>query len=252
MVDFEEESLDVDNLGQEPEGESPEEGEPHQERSGNLNVALREEREKRRQIERERDEMKELLQKREAMLSAIQPQNNQPQVDRSKVRQQLQVDMFERPDEVLYHHNAQVVQHLDQRYAPMFAQQAKLMVGMDPNYKDVYAVPSIKQAIDAYIDGAYAQGRMIQPQELNQVVNYFGKIREDLVGNKTATSSASNKPTSTVNKGASGSQSAEITGNSDLDVWNKALKMSPKDYAKWEKDPKNRPLLERVMKQTRI
>ncbi len=227
------------------DSEEPEEEEPEQPRKGNLAAALREEREKRKQYEQRLAEVQESQKRTEALYSQLS-QRNHPQPDREAQLEELRNRMFDRPDEVLQQRDAHLISEMRKQMAPMAINSAQSFLSNHPEYREVYSIPEIKQAVDQHIQQAAYRDGTVDTNDLVSTLAGLTMLASKLAGGRPQASKNNGKDrlSSTIGKSSSNGKA----GRTDEDIVQDALKnMSPKDYAKFEKDPKNREMINRVL-----
>lgn len=256
MADLDDESLNLDNSDDEaiPSGVEtlsveeddeiePEDTELESQAKGNLSVALKQERERRKQAELDREQLRRDLEMRDYLLSKA---GSKQDIDPEEARRELQTRMWDRPDEVLMQNNQILLQRIAQQNAPLVKAQAEGYLLNHPEYRDIYSHPDVKPGIDAYINESVQTTGSLDFNKLNDAMNYFVSLKKAFGGASQApqpSTKGKEKLSSTVSKGNAGN----TTSLSDEEIWRKALKLPHQKYAEWENDPKNKALLQRVL-----
>lgn len=207
---------------------------------GDLNIALKKEREEKRQLkeqlsQREKDleQRARDLERHQALLQQL-GQRQQPQVDPEVARTSLADRLLERPDEVLNQRDSALLSHVQKRFAPLEARSAKLDVLEHPEYGDLYKNrPAFKKTVNAWIENAADAYGQVDPRALNETLAYLAEIANESGqgSGKPSTDAAKQKLTSIVDKGSSaqGKKSLEQI----LDEKAKLAKTDRKAYLKW-------------------
>ena len=220
------------------------EDEPEQPRKGNLAAALKEEREKRKQYEQRLSEMHERQSRTEALYNQLS-QRNSPQPDREAQLEELRNRMFDRPDEILQQRDAHLMAEMRKQMAPMAINSAQSFLSNHPEYREVYAIPEIKQAVDQHIQQSAFNTGVVDTNDLVNTLAGLTMLAGKLGGKpQVSKNNGKDRLSSTVGKSSNSGKSSRT----EEDIVQDALKnMSPRDYAKFEKDPKNREMVNRVL-----
>lgn len=219
---------------------------------GDLNVALKKEREEKRQLkeqlsqrDKELEKRQRDLDRREALLQHIGQQQKQPR-DLESERTALSERLLERPDEVFDQRDQYLFNQLQKKLAPLEARSAKLDVAEHPEYGDLYkSRPAFKKTVNAWIENAAdAYGRVDQ-SALNETLAYLAEIANEGQSQKPSNDAAKQKLTSIVDKGTSqGRKSIEQI----LAEKAKLAKTNRNEYLKWADSEAGKALLNEALK----
>lgn len=213
---------------------------------GDLNVALRKEREKRRLAEEQLAQKDADLQRREALLQQLGQNNNrreEPRVDPDAFREQLVDRLYTRPDEVLNQRDQHLMSQMVRQQAPLYIKAAKMDIADDPEFGDFYKTrPGFKTAADAYIQDCVTAYGQVNPDNMRHVLGLLANVAKD-GGSASSNKSAKDKLTSIADK--SGGTSNRKTPSQILE--DKA-KLSNRDYSKWADSPEGKRVLNEALK----
>ena len=148
------------------------------------------------------------------------------------------------------------------------SENIKHYVSQHPEYRDIYAVPAIQNAVNAYVDETVQSHGSLALPDLIKALNYFVDIRNALsvgIGQFEApqqaqtknVNSSRRKLTSTVDARGAVAASNTLTRTTTPQptaresAWKEALKLSPQEYTRWEREPKNRAIVEWVLGQAK-
>lgn len=242
MPDFDDESLNIDNpdLQDEPaqvvEEDQGEEAPPKQ---GDLSVALRQEREKRREVEDRLRRLEEDQTRNDMLLQRLAPKGP----DREELNRQYQEKLFQSPYDEVQNLRQQIGQDVAQQYRGQFADVAKMRMATHPDYGDFYSADTTaRKFIDAFIDNELLTNNRIDENRLKNAVEGIKELRGEAKPNIAM--KGKERATSIVDKGKSTKSSDGLT---DLEIWEKAVySLLPKDLVAWEKKPENQALIQRA------
>jgi hypothetical protein len=210
---------------------------------GNLKIALKKERDRRKELERKLSDRDKLLERHEAILKTMgQGGQQQPrqQVDHEALRRQLQNDIIEQPDRVLNNFGQMFQRQTMQNMAPFIRQQALNYVQSRQDYAEVFQTPIVQQALTNYIDEALSGGGQVDLNVINEVMDGFVHLANTFKGGQQPTgkpkpsSAGKERLTSTVSK-----PNARPAGNLE-EEWARAQKLPPAQYSAWYKKNKDR------------
>lgn len=167
------------------------------------------------------------------------------------------------------------------------SENIKHYVAAHPEYRDLYAIPAIQNAVNAYIDGSVQTQGSLALTDLVQALGYFVDIRNALGAGshvapkgiatttfKSQSDALLSSPRNDSSLNGNGRQKLRSTVDAPGAVhnaatspsiragqqsapqpsaretaWREALKLSPQEYTRWERDPKNRAIVEWVLGQ---
>jgi hypothetical protein len=260
-----EQLLGEENDSIESEESDDNEGSEQQGR-GDLNIALRKEREALRQLKEQAAQreaaLKEQLaqrdvdiQRREALLQQLgQPRREAPQVDQNAMRQALADSLLERPDQVFAERDnnllSQVQQFVQKQNAPLYIRSAKAEVAEDPEFGEFYKTrPGLKKAADAWIENSVATYGHVDPRALKETLNYLVDIAREGIPTQAASTSndAAKKKLNSVADKSNGVQ-ARKTVDQILEEKSVLAKKNPKEYLKWADSPEGTRVLNEALK----
>jgi len=244
-VHIEDESY-LDNDDQEIEDQSTEEADDDEsddppQQKGNLGAALKQERERAKQLTEQLKEREKAYERQQALLEQL-GQNRQPQQNNEDYNKVLQEKLFENPAHVLGYYAQQAQLNAIRQLAPQQKHIAKMHLSSNPEYAELYKMDAVREAVDAYIDQQLDQAGAVDFESLGQVMTYFSNMKAAFGGGAKPSTKGRENLSSAVNKGSQG-RSASL---SDEQALQEALKMPPKKYAEWE--AKNKDLVNRVLK----
>lgn len=244
LFDSEDESLDIDNQEQvEETTQEPAEaqGDDGQQRQGDLSVALRQEREKRREVEDRLRQIEDASNRDRMLLERL----NQPkQQSREEQTSQFQEQLFSDPLSVRESLLREAKEESLRAMRPALEAGAKSMVSTHPDYVDLYREDEIfKEYADKWVSNELEYFGTIDAKRMNAALTDIKRLRSPIAP-KPSANSGKERATSTVDKGK-GSGSNQ-TGSA-LDVYKQKINdLSPKELYAWEKDPKNQDLIQRA------
>lgn len=229
------------------EGDAPE-GEPERGR-GDLRIALKKEREERRQLREELEAMRRDSQRRDALLEQL-GQRQQPQVDPARARQLFADRLVEAPDEVFQQRDQQLLNQVQRLNAPLYIKAAKSDIAEHPEYGEVYRTrPKFKDTIDAYLQNQVNTYGAVDNEALNETLSYLHGIYLEASGGKTTSNDAAKKKlNSIVDKGGNpnGKQSVEQVLEEKSKLAQKGA-AGRREYMKWAESPEGKQVLNKAL-----
>lgn len=198
-LDDQEDSLEDQLLGDDDGSDLS----PSQNRGGDLNIALKQEREEKKALKEERDALKRDLERNNALLSTLgQRREPEPKIDRDAMRSALSDSLLERPDEVFAQRDQHLLAHVQKMNAPIFVKAAKSDVAEDPEYGELYkSRPAFKKTVDAYIQNTVATNGSVDQAALTETLAFLAEIANEGQGKVPSNKAAKDKLTSIVDKG---------------------------------------------------
>jgi len=220
------------------------EGEPDRGR-GDLNIALKKEREEKRLLKEQLAQRERELERREALLSQLGTRRDEPQVDRSALRQTLADSLLERPDEVLGQRDQHLISQVHRMNAPLYVKAAKSDVS-EGEYGELYkSRTAFKKTVDAYIQNTVATTGQVDTESLNETLAFLAEIANEGQPTKPSNQAAKDKLGSIVDKGGSGAGRKSI--DEILVEKTKLAKTNRREYLKWADSPEGKAILNKAL-----
>lgn len=200
LDDQDDDSLESQLLG-EDDGSDLES--PSQRNGGDLNIALKQEREEKKALKEQLAQRDKELERRDALLSNLgQRREPEPKIDRDALRSALSDSLLERPDEVFAQRDQHLMAQMQRMNAPMYVKAAKSDVADDPEYGDLYkSRPAFKKTVDAYIQNTVATNGSVDQASLTETLAFLAEIANEGQGKTPGNKAAKDKLTSIVDKG---------------------------------------------------
>lgn len=211
---------------------------------GDLNVALRKEREQRRLLQDQLAQKDADLQRREALLQQLgqNHRREEPRVDRDAMRQAFSDNLLERPDEVFQQRDNQLRSEIMRQNAPLFIQAAKATIAEDPEFGDFYRNrPGFKKAADAYVQDYVTSYGPVEPTAMKHVLGLLSGIAND--GQAPSNKAAKDRLSSIADKSGGASNRKSAT-----QILEDKAKLSNRDYSKWAETPEGKRVLNEALK----
>jgi hypothetical protein len=195
--------LELEELD-EQETDEQDEPEPEPKRGGDRTVALRQERERRRELESEIASMRAQQQQERLLLQSLSQrgygqQQQQPQLTPEEYNERLLEQLTENPSQVFNNYATQLQQQLRQQFAPAVRETALNRVfKSNPEYKEVYEM--YPEVIDGWLESESTNG-VISEEAIHNALGYFhgkeqgraSKAQPKAIAKDRATSVASKK-----------------------------------------------------------
>ncbi len=235
------------------EGHDPGEEEPNR---GDLNIALKRERDEKRQLREQLEASRKELERREALLEQLGTRRQEPKEDPAVVRERMLTRLLEAPDETLNQRDQFLLNQVHQMNAPLYEKAARADVIEHPEYGELYKTrPMFKTTIDAYISQQIAANGRVNPEDLDAALSHLGALIGEAGGGGKPSNDAAKARLKSIAEKPQGTRKAEDVLEDKMKLAERAMRgdrEAAKKYSAWESSPEGKALLNKALKEGRF
>jgi hypothetical protein len=214
---------------------------------GDLNVALKKEREEKRQLKDQLAQLEKGFERQGALLQQLGQRREEPKVDRAALREAMVDGLMVKPDEVFQQRDQHLLSQVQRMNAPLYVKAAKSDVSDHPEYGELYkSRPSFKKTVDAYLQNQVATYGVVDQDALNETLSFLRDIATEGQPGKPSNEAAKQKLSSIVDKNTGSVGRKSI--NEILDEKAQLAKTNRKEYLKWADSPAGKEILNKALK----